>query len=104
MGTDNVLFLLLCDSVFFRGKQIVVSAGDGLALGDLVVQARQLGQDDGGLKAVHASADADAAVDVAGALAVGADLAAGLGELVVVRSPGMLFPVFPLSNVSRYDT
>ncbi len=61
----------------------MVAAGDGLALGDLLVEAVELGEDDGALQGVHAAADADAGVDVTFALAMDADLAAGLGQGVV---------------------
>ena len=66
----------------------MVAAGDGLALGDLLVEAVELGEDDGALQGVHAPADADAGVDVALALAMNAYLAAGLGQGVVAGEDG----------------
>jgi len=57
----------------------MIAAGDGLALGDLLVEAVEFGEDNGALQGVHAAADADAGVDVALALAMDADFAAGLG-------------------------
>ena len=66
----------------------MIAAGDGLALGDLVVEAVEFGEDDGALQGVHAAADADAGVDVALALAVDADFAAGLGQGVVAGEDG----------------
>lgn len=61
---------------FLVGQQRVVAARDGLALGDLLVEAVEFGGDDGALQGVHAPADADAGVNVALALAVDADFAA----------------------------
>ena len=58
------------------------------ALRDLMVEARELGEEHGALQGVHAAADSDAGVDVALALAVDADFAAGLGELVVAGENG----------------
>ena len=61
---------------FRLGQQRVVAAGDGLALGDLLVEAVEFGEDDGALQGIHAAAEADAGVNVALALAVDADFAA----------------------------
>lgn len=66
----------------------MVAAGDGLALGDLLVEAVEFGEDDGALQGVHAAADADAGVDVALTLAVDTDLATGLGQGVVAGEDG----------------
>jgi len=66
----------------------MVAASDDLALGDVLVEAVELGEDDGALQGVHASTDPDAGVDIALALTVDADLAAGLGQGVVVGEDG----------------
>lgn len=66
----------------------VVALAEVDAPGDFVVEARELGEEHGALQCVHAAADTDAGVDVALALAVNADFAAGLGELVVAGENG----------------
>lgn len=66
-----------------------------MALGDLLVEAVQFGEDDGALEGIHATADADAGVDVALALAVDANFAAGLGQGVVTGEDGAAVAVPP---------
>ena len=72
------------DDAFDAGQQFVVAGGGGAAGRVAVGQAAQLDAQDGGLDAVEARVVAKQFVVVALSAAVGAELAAGFGDLVVV--------------------
>src|SRR5690606_27048841 len=64
-------------------QQFVIAGADGNALFNLPIEAVEFREHDRALMRVHATADADAAMDIALALAVNADFTASLCERVV---------------------